>query len=118
VEGSGAIAATGRRDPATVRITRAGILIASLGGLLIIFNPFTSAIVGLVVAVVGTVITARGGLGRRWYWAMAGGAIALVLSRLIAEGSETLGGWLAVMGVLCILVAAALGYPLASDIEE
>jgi hypothetical protein len=118
VEGSGAIAATGRRDPATVRITRAGILIASLGGLLVIFNPFDSAIAGLVVAVVGTVIAARGGLGRRWYWAMAVGAIVLVLSRLIAEGSETLGGWLAVIGVLCILVAAALGYPLASDIEE
>jgi hypothetical protein len=41
-----------------------------------------------------------------------------VLSRLIAEGAEVLGGWLAVIGVLCILVAASLGYPLASDLEE
>jgi hypothetical protein len=110
--------ATARRDPVTVRITRAGILIASLGALLVIFNPFDSAIVGLVLAAVGTVIAARGGLGRRWYWAMAVGAILLVLSRLIAESSETLGGWLAVIGVIFILVAAALGYPLASDLEE
>ena len=46
------------------------------------------------------------------------GAILVVLSRLLAEGSETLGGWLAVIGVVCILVAASLGYPLASDLEE
>lgn len=107
-----------RHDPATVRITRAGILIASIGALMVIFNPWGGAFVGLVLVAVGAVIAARGGLGRRWYGALAGGAIVVVLSRLIAEGSETLGGWLAVIGVLCILVAASLGYPLASDEEE
>ena len=116
MEGSGAIAA--RRDPSTVRITRAGILIAAIGALLVIFNPFGSAIVGLVMTAVGALIAARGGLGRRWYWALAVGAILVVLSRLIAEGAEVLGGWLAVIGVVCILVAASLGFPLASDEEE
>jgi hypothetical protein len=101
-----------------VRITRAGILIASLGALLVIFNPGGTAIAGLVLAVIGTVIAARGGLGHRWFWVLATGAVVLVLSRLIAEGAETLGGWLAVLGVLCILVAASLGFPLASDLEE
>jgi hypothetical protein len=118
MEGSGAITRAVRRDPATVRITRAGILIASLGALLVIFNPFGGAVVGLVLTAVGALIAARGGLGERWYWALALGAILVVLSRLIAEGSETIGGWLAVIGVLCILVAASLGYPLASDLEE
>jgi hypothetical protein len=102
----------------TIRITRTGILIAALGGLLVIFNPFGAALVGLVLAVIGTVIAARGGLGRRWYWVLAGGTVVLVLSRLIAEGAEVLGGWLAVIGVVCILVAASLGFPLASDLEE
>ena len=118
MEGSGAITQTARRDPATVRITRAGILIASLGALLVIFNPFGAAVVGLVLAAVGAVIAARGGLGRRWYSLLAAGAILVVLSRLIAEGAETIGGWLAVIGVVCILVAASLGFPLASDLEE
>jgi hypothetical protein len=118
MEGSGTITPAVRRDPATVRVTRAGILIASVGALLVIFNPFGAAVVGLVLAAVGTLIAARGGLGQRWYVILAGGAILVVLSRLIAEGSETLGGWLAVIGVLGILVAASLGYPLASDLEE
>jgi hypothetical protein len=29
-----------------------------------------------------------------------------------------LGGWLAVIGCLMILIGASLGYPLASDLEE
>lgn len=116
MEGSGAVVA--RRDPTTVRITRAGILIAALGALLVIFNPFGGAIVGLVLTAVGALIAARGGLGRRWYWVLAAGAILVVLSRLFAESSEVLGGWMAVIGVVFILVAASLGYPLASDEEE
>ena len=118
MEGSAALTQTARRDPETVRVTRAGILIAALGALMVIFNPFGTAIAGLVLTAVGALIAARGGLGRNWYWALALGAILVVLSRLIAEGAETIGGWLAVIGVVCILVAASLGYPLASDVEE
>jgi hypothetical protein len=106
------------RDPGVVRVTRAGVLIAALGALLVVFDPFGIAVAGLVLGVVGAVIAARGGLGHSWYWALAAGAALMVLSRLIAEGAETLGGWLAVIGALCILVAASLGYPLASDLEE
>ncbi len=118
MEGSGALTRPIRRDPGTVRVTRAGILIASLGALLVVFDPFGTAIAGLVLAAVGAVIAARGGLGRSWYWAVATGAAVVIFSRLIAEGSETLGGWLAVIGALCILIGASLGYPLASDLEE
>lgn len=107
-----------RRDPGIVRVTRAGVLIASLGALLVIFDPWGLAFAGLVIAAVGTLITARGGLGHRWYVMMVIGAVAVILSRLLAEGSETLGGWLAVIGVLLMLTGAALGFPLASDAEE
>lgn len=117
MEGSAATR-TMHRDPATVRVTRVGLLIASLGALLVAFNPFGIAVAGLVLGVLGAIIAARGGLGHNWYWALAAGAALMVLSRLIAEGAETLGGWLAVIGALCILVAASLGYPLASDLEE
>ena len=118
MEGSGAITQSARRDTATVRTTRTGVLIASIGALIVVFNFFGIAIVGLVLAVVGAILAARGGLGQRWYWVLAGGAVVVVVSRLIAEGSETLGGWLAVIGCVGILIGASLGYPLASDLEE
>jgi hypothetical protein len=104
-----------RRDETTVRITRIAVLIAAVGALLVVFDFFGLAVVGLVLAAAGAVIAARGGLGRKWYWALAAGAAIVVLSHLIAEGSEMLGGWLAVIGSLCVLIAASLGYPLASD---
>jgi hypothetical protein len=98
-----------------VRITRIGVLIAAIGALLVVFGFFGLEIAGLVLAAVGAVLAARDGLGRSWYWALAAGAVVMILSRLIAESAETLGGWLAVAGALCILIAASLGYPLASD---
>ena len=118
MESSGRVTQSTFRDPTVIQITRAGLLIASLGALMVVFDPFGAAIVGLVLAGIGAVISARGGLGHRWFWAVALGAAVLILSRLIAEGAETLGGWLAVIGAICILVGASLGYPLASDLEE
>jgi hypothetical protein len=118
MEGSGVVTQRLRHDPAIVRVTRAGVLIASLGALLVVFDPFGLAVAGLVLAAVGAVLAARGGLGHRWYWGVAGGAALMIGSRLIAEGAETLGGWLAVIGALMVLIGASLGYPLASDLEE
>ena len=118
MESSGGVTQSTFRDPTVVQITRAGLLIASLGALMVVFNPFGLAIVGLVLAGIGAVIAARGGLGHRWFWVVAIGAAVVILSRLIAEGSETLGGWLAVIGAISILIGASLGYPLASDLEE
>ena len=107
-----------RHDPTTMRITRLSLLIASLGAALVIFDPWGLAVAGLVLAVVGTLASSRACLGHRWYWQLVAGAVLLVLSRLIAEGAETLGGWLAVIGALLILIGACLGYPLASDTED
>ena len=73
MEGSAATR-TMHRDPATVRVTRVGLLIASLGALLVAFNPFGIAVAGLVLGVLGAIIAARGGLGHNWYWALAAGA--------------------------------------------
>lgn len=101
-----------------MRLTRTGVLIAGLGALLVVINPFALAIAGLVIAVVGALLAARGGVGHTWYWMIAGGAALTVISRLIAGGSQTMGGWLAVIGCLLILIGASLGYPLASDLEE
>jgi hypothetical protein len=101
-----------------VRLTRIGVVVAAVGALLVVIDPFGLAVAGLVLAVVGAVLAARGGMGHTWYWMIAGGAAIAVLSRLIAEGAQTLGGWLAVIGCLLILIGASLGFPLASDLEE
>jgi hypothetical protein len=98
-----------RTDPGTLRLTQAGLLIAALGALLVIFGLIPTA--GLVMTVVGAVLAARGGFGHRWYTTVAAGAALEVIARILAEGSETLGGWLAVIASLMIFVGVSLGYP-------
>ncbi len=102
-----------RREPSGIRATQIGLLLAAAGALLVVFGLIGT--VGLVMTVVGAVLAARGGVGHGWYTAVAIGAALEVIARLIAEGSETLGGWLAVIASLTILCAVALGYPTSSD---
>jgi hypothetical protein len=106
-----------RPETGAVRATQIGLLVASLGALLVIFDLFGLGIVGLFLAAGGAALAAPGGLGTNWYWGVAGGAIVAVLSRLVAEGAETLGGWLAVFGALAIMIGTALGYPVKSERE-
>jgi hypothetical protein len=101
-----------RNDPGAIRITQIGLLLASVGALLVVFGLIP--MVGLVMTVVGAVLAARAGLGHTWYTVVAAGAALEVIARLLAESSETLGGWLAVIASLMILCAVALGYPTAS----
>jgi hypothetical protein len=110
MEGSpGLMEARGRSEPGVIRITQIGLLIAAVGALLIVFGVIPT--VGLVMTVVGAVLAARGGIGHGWYTAVAAGAALEVIARLIAESAETLGGWLAVIASLMILIAVSLGYP-------
>jgi hypothetical protein len=105
-----------RRDAGAIRLTQAGLLIAALGALLVVFGLFP--MVGLVMTVVGAVLAARGGIGHGWYTAVAAGAALEVIARLVAGGSETLGGWLAVAASITILVAVSLGYPTGTRSED
>jgi hypothetical protein len=106
-----------RRDPGTIRLTQIALLIAGLGALLMVFNLFGLAMVGLVLAVIGTLLAARGGLGTRWFVILAIGAALAVLGRVVAESAETLGGWLAVIATLLLLVGVSLGYPVGGGDE-
>lgn len=107
-----------RRDVGVIRITQIGLLLACVGAVLIIFNLFGWAIAGLVMVAVGAVLAARGGLGHGWWFVVAGGAALAILSRIIAEGSETLGGWLAVVACLAVLCGATIGFPSAAEEPE
>jgi hypothetical protein len=109
--------AAGSREPSALRVTQVGLLIASLGAVLVVFNLFGLGILGLFLGAGGAALAAPGGVGKNWYWAVAGGAIVAILSRLIANSSETLGGWLGVIGALSIIIGAALGFPVKGDPE-
>jgi hypothetical protein len=114
---TGLFEARARKDPGTIRLTQFGLLIAGLGALLMVFDLFGLAMAGLVLIVVGTLLATRGGLGLSWYTTLAIGAASAVISRLVADGHETLGGWLAVIATLLVLVGVSLGYPVATDEE-
>jgi hypothetical protein len=115
---TGLMDAPARRDPGVVRLTKIGLGIALLGALLMIFDLFSAAEVGLVLIVIATLLATRGGLGRSWYTALSIGAVLAVIARLLAESHETLGGWLAVIATVMVLVGVSLGYPLDSDEPE
>jgi hypothetical protein len=100
-----------RRDPSAIRITQVGLLVASLGAVLVIFNPFGLGVVGIFLAIGGTLVAAPGSLGQGWFIAVALGAILSGVSRLIAESAETLGGWLGVIGAVMLLIGVILGFP-------
>jgi hypothetical protein len=100
-----------RRDPSAIRITQVGLLIGCLGAALIIFHPFGLGVVGIFLALGGAIIAAPGNLGQGWFVTVALGAIVAALSRLIADSNETLGGWLAVIGSLTLIIGAVLGFP-------
>jgi len=106
---TGAIERRADRDPGVIRLTQVGLFIAAIGALLVVFSLIPT--VGLVMTVVGAVLAARGGIGHSWYTAVAAGAALEVIARLLAEGSETLGGWLAVIASIVILCAVSLGFP-------
>jgi hypothetical protein len=109
MESSTGLMTPARRDPGVIRLTQAGLLIAAVGALFVVLGIIPT--VGLVMTVVGAVLAARGGVGHSWYTAVAAGAALEVIARLVAESSETLGGWLAVIASLMILCAVSLGYP-------
>jgi hypothetical protein len=118
MEGSGAsLGAPARSDPGSVRVTQVGLLIACLGAVLVIFDFFGLGMVGLFLGAGGAAVATPGGFGKSWHWAVVAGAIVMILSRLIAENAEVIGGWLAVFGAVAILIGTSLGYPLTSDTE-
>jgi hypothetical protein len=99
------------REPGALRLTQVALLIACLGAVLVLFDLFGLGVLGLFLAAAGTLAAAPGGLGKRWYWAVLIGAVLTVLSKPIADDAQTLGGWMAVVGAVTILVATALGFP-------
>ena len=109
MESSTGLAAPARQETGAIRLGQIGCLLAAAGALMVVFGLLP--MVGLVMTVVGALLAARVGLGHTWHTALAAGAALEIIARLLADSSETLGGWLAVVASIMILCAVALGYP-------
>jgi hypothetical protein len=80
-----------------------------------VFDFFGLGVVGLFLGIGGAALAAPGGVGKRWFWAVAAGAVVMVLSYLIADSSQVIGGWLAVFGAVAVLTGTSLGYPVRNN---
>ena len=49
--------------------------------------------------------------GGGWWWILAGGAVASIAGAIIAQPSATLGGVIALLGGITVIIAAAIGFP-------
>jgi hypothetical protein len=101
--------------PNVERMAKVGIVIACAGALVLVIDLFGLALVGLGATVVGAALAFPYGAGERWYYSLAGGAIVGVIALIVSGPNQTTGGWLAVTGVLAVLIGGCLGYPGARD---
>lgn len=90
---------------------------AILGALLILVSIFGTvvAIIGLGLIVLGTVLSAPAAPARGWWGLLAVGTALSIAGALISLGAETLGGLLAVVGGVLVLVGASLGFPIGDE---
>ena len=90
------------------------LALAGAGALLVLLGLFgtVAGVVGLGLMVAGTVLSAPYAPERGWWGMLATGAAISVAAALIQIPLDTLGGLLAVLGGVLVLVAAALGLPL------
>jgi hypothetical protein len=97
---------------------RIALVVAAIGALIVVLGLFGAAVrvVCLILIAAATVfaLTLRAGRGDGWWWILAAGAVASIAGAIIAQPAATLGGWMALLGGLAVIVAAAVGF----SIEE
>lgn len=108
-------AAPARQDATAIRLARIGLVLAGIGALVVVFDLFGVGELGLALSFLGTLMAAPLGLGQRWYYPVASGAVGGIIARLLAGPHQTLAGWLAVLSALAVLVGACLGYPVDEE---
>jgi hypothetical protein len=95
-----------------LRIT---LVVAALCALIVVLGLFgtTVRIICLIAIAVASLITAslRSTRSGGWWWILAGGATASIAGAIIAQPAATLGGVIALIGGLGVLVGAAIGFP-------
>ena len=94
---------------------RVALVVAAVGALVVVLGIFgtgvrVACLVGIALAtLVSLPFRAREGAG--WWWILAGGAAASIAGAIIAQPSSTLGGLIALLGGIAVIIAAAIGFP-------
>lgn len=90
---------------------------AAVGALLILLSLFgvLFSVIGLILIVLGTVAAAPAARGAGWWRMLAIGASISVVAALVQLANDTLGGLIAVVGGILVLIGVALGYPLKNE---
>jgi hypothetical protein len=96
-------------------VLRVALVVAGIGALIVVLGIFGAGvrIACLVLIALATVIALplrpRGGGG--WWWILAGGAAVSIAGAIIAQPSPTLGGLIALLGGIAVIIGAAVGFP-------
>lgn len=98
-----------------LRVTQLALVAAALGAIVIMLGLFGTevGIVGLVAIGLGTVLSAPAGRGPDggWWSLLGTGAVLSLAGALVSLASEGLGGLLALLGGVCVVAGAAMGFP-------
>lgn len=97
------------------RLIQAALILAALGAVLILLAILgdTADLIGLAAILLGTALTARVGRapGNGWWSLLASGALLSVIGALLSPASDAVGGLIALIGGVAVLVGAAFGFP-------
>jgi hypothetical protein len=91
------------------------LLLAAAAALIVMLGLFGDWARVLSLVLIGGVATATAPLrhtrGAGWWTLLGLGAAAAIGGALLAQAAETLGGLIALVGSILVVIAAAMGYP-------
>jgi uncharacterized membrane protein HdeD (DUF308 family) len=94
---------------------RIALVVAAIAAFIVVIGIFGTGfrIACLVLIALATLVSLplRPRDGRGWWWILAGGAVASIAGAIIAQPSATLGGVIALLGGLAVIIGAAIGFP-------
>jgi hypothetical protein len=100
----------------STRLLQGALLIAAAGAIVLVADLFgtAGAIAGLAAAALGTVLAAPAARGTEggWWNALAAGTLLCGAGAALSALSEPLGGIVVVLGVVMVVAAATLTFPL------
>ena len=96
-------------------VLRVALVVAAISAFIVVLGIFGPGlrIACLVLIALATLVALalRPRDGGGWWWILAGGAVASIAGAIIAQPSATLGGLIALLGGIAVIIGAAVGFP-------